>query len=183
MKKSFYIAACFLAALSIQSCNNKNGNATTEDTLAQENITAEEVTPTGNSEFTYDADFFTNPEKKGNGADSTYVETESGLRYAVIKEGTGASPKETDNVTVHYTGMLVNGEVFDGSRLHGTEPISFPLNGVIKGWTEGLQTMKEGGVTEFYIPADLAYGDRVDPNGPIPPNAPLIFRVELIKVN
>lgn len=106
--------------------------------------------------------------------------TTSGLQYVVEKEGTGKSPKATDNVTVHYTGRLLNGKVFDSSVSRG-EPATFPLNRVIPGWTEGLQLMKEGGKNVFFIPSDLAYG----PHGAgsdIPPHSTLIFEVELIKV-
>jgi peptidyl-prolyl cis-trans isomerase len=98
----------------------------------------------------------------------------------VEKEGTGKSPSATDNVTVHYTGMLTDGTVFDSSVQRG-EPATFPLNRVIPGWTEGLQLMKEGGKTTFYIPYNLAYGEMG--SGPIPPKSDLIFEVELIKVN
>lgn len=87
------------------------------------------------------------------------TKTESGLAYKVITEGTGATPKETDIVKVHYHGTLINGEVFDSSVERGQE-VSFPLNRVIRGWTEGVQLMKVGGKTKFVIPADLAYGDR-----------------------
>ncbi|WP_439185031.1 FKBP-type peptidyl-prolyl cis-trans isomerase [Carboxylicivirga taeanensis] len=107
------------------------------------------------------------------------VTTPSGLQYKVIAEGEGAAPAATDVVTVHYKGSLINGEVFDSSE--GGEPISFPLNRVIKGWTEGLQLMKEGGKTIFYIPHELAYGA----NGAgqvIPPYSALVFEVELLKV-
>ena len=107
--------------------------------------------------------------------------TESGLQYIVEKEGTGASPSATDEVTVHYTGRLLDGTVFDSSVSRG-EPATFPLNRVIPGWTEGLQLMKEGGKNVFFIPSDLAYGARGVPNA-IPPHSTLIFEVELIKVN
>lgn len=105
--------------------------------------------------------------------------TASGLQYIVIKEGTGKSPDADDNVKVHYHGTFPNGEVFDSSVERG-EPIEFPLNGVIKGWTEGLQLMKEGGKYKFFIHPDLGYG----PNGrgAIGPNQALIFEVELIEV-
>ena len=106
-------------------------------------------------------------------------ETASGLQYVVEKEGTGAQPAATDEVTVHYTGKLVDGTVFDSSVNRG-EPATFPLNQVIKGWTEGLQLMKEGAKYRFFIPSDLAYGPQGA--GPIPPNSTLIFDVELIKV-
>ncbi len=114
-------------------------------------------------------------------ADSAFTTTASGLRYLVVKEGTGASPSATDEVTVHYTGRLLDGTVFDSSVERG-EPATFPLDHVIKGWTEGLQLMKEGGKTIFYIPSDLAYGETGTPGGPIGPNTPLIFEVELLKV-
>lgn len=130
---------------------------------------------------TYGPQFFNNPEKKASTpSDSTYIETPSGLKYTVVKEGTGISPKATDTVTVNYIGTFTDGTVFDSSVERG-EPISFPLQNVIKGWTEGLQTMKVGGKTIFYIPSDLAYG----PNdyGPIPGNSTLIFEVDLLGVN
>lgn len=106
--------------------------------------------------------------------------TESGLQYSVIKEGTGKSPKATDTVVCHYEGFLTNGTVFDSSIQRG-EPAAFPLNAVIAGWTEGLQLMKEGGKTRFFIPYNLAYGEAGSP-GAIPPYAALIFDVELIEV-
>jgi FKBP-type peptidyl-prolyl cis-trans isomerase len=106
--------------------------------------------------------------------------TASGLQYIVLKEGTGASPKSTDKVKVHYEGKLIDGKVFDSSIKRG-EPITFPLNGVIPGWTEGLQLMKEGGKCRFFIPPALAYG--AQGSGAIGPNEVLIFDVELIAVN
>lgn len=105
---------------------------------------------------------------------------ESGLQYQVIKEGTGKQPKATDTVKCHYEGFLINGTVFDSSIQRG-EPASFPLNAVIKGWTEGLQLMKEGAKYRFFIPYDLAYGE-AGAAGAIPPYAALIFDVELIEV-
>lgn len=108
-------------------------------------------------------------------------ETPSGLQYVVIKEGTGAQPGPTDEVTVHYTGKLLDGTVFDSSVNRG-EPATFPLNRVIPGWTEGVQLMKEGSKYTFFIPSDLAYGAQGIPNA-IPPHSTLIFDVELIKIN
>jgi FKBP-type peptidyl-prolyl cis-trans isomerase len=107
--------------------------------------------------------------------------TASGLQYKIVKEGTGKSPKATDSVLVHYEGKLLDGTVFDSS-IKRNEPISFPLNRVIPGWTEGLQLVKEGGKAILYIPAKLAYGERGTPGGPIGPNETLIFEVELLKV-
>ncbi len=106
--------------------------------------------------------------------------TASGLQYEVIKEGTGAQPKATDKVTVHYKGTLIDGKVFDSSYDRG-QPATFPLNGVIKGWTEGLQLMKEGAKYRFFIPSDLGYGAR-GAGADIPPYSTLIFEVELLKV-
>jgi FKBP-type peptidyl-prolyl cis-trans isomerase FklB len=106
--------------------------------------------------------------------------TASGLQYKVIKDGTGPQPKETDTVTVNYRGTLIGGTEFDSSYKRG-QPATFPLNGVIKGWTEGLQLMKTGSKYQFFVPANLAYGDRnVGPD--IAPNSTLIFEVELIGV-
>ncbi len=106
--------------------------------------------------------------------------TASGLQYVVTQEGKGKSPKADSVVKVHYSGKLVDGTVFDSSIERG-EPIEFPLNQVIPGWTEGLQLMKEGGKATFYIPSQLGYGEQGVP-GTIPANSTLIFDVELIQV-
>ncbi len=107
--------------------------------------------------------------------------TASGLQYKVLKAGKGTkSPKATDTVKVHYHGTLIDGSVFDSSVDRG-EPISFPLNGVIKGWTEGVQLMKEGDKYQFTIPSELAYGDQ-GAGGKIGPNSTLIFDVELLAI-
>jgi len=102
-----------------------------------------------------------------------------GLQYKVITDGKGKKPKVTDTVTVNYRGTLVDGTEFDSSYKRG-QPASFPVNGVIKGWTEALQLMKEGSKWELYIPANLAYGEQGRQG--IPPNSVLIFEVELISV-
>jgi FKBP-type peptidyl-prolyl cis-trans isomerase FklB len=103
--------------------------------------------------------------------------TASGLQYKLIKEGTGAQPKATDMVTVNYRGTLIDGTEFDSSYKRG-QPATFPVNGVIKGWTEALQLMKQGSKYQLFIPANLAYGERA--MGPdIGPNSTLIFEVEL----
>ncbi len=106
--------------------------------------------------------------------------TASGLQYKITQEGTGNSPVATNTVRVHYTGTLIDGTKFDSSLDRG-EPIEFPLNGVIPGWTEGLQLMKEGGKATLYIPYSLGYGER-GAGGVIPPFAALIFDVELIAI-
>ncbi|KZZ45380.1 peptidylprolyl isomerase [Thalassolituus sp. HI0120] len=106
-------------------------------------------------------------------------QTRSGLQYLVLEEGSGNTPAATDMVKVHYHGTLLDGSVFDSSVDRG-QPISFGLNQVIPGWTEGLQLMKEGGKTRLFIPSELAYGDRAA--GTIPPGSLLIFDVELIEV-
>lgn len=127
------------------------------------------------------AALFRNPDLKSEVAtDSTYAETSTGLKYLVITEGTGERPTATDRVTVHYTGKLLDGTIFDSSVQRG-EPATFGLNQVIKGWTEGVQLMKEGSKYVFYIPTDLAYGAQGAP-GAIPAYADLVFEVELIKI-
>ena len=105
----------------------------------------------------------------------------SGLQYEVINAGSGASPGLTDKVTTHYHGTLLDGTVFDSSVDRG-EPASFPVNGVIKGWTEALQLMKTGDKWRLYVPSDLAYGSR-GAGAKIPPFTPLIFEVELISID
>ncbi|MBR5697900.1 MAG: FKBP-type peptidyl-prolyl cis-trans isomerase [Prevotella sp.] len=104
----------------------------------------------------------------------------SGLQYQVLREGNGKKPKATDSVRCHYEGMLVDGTLFDSSIQRG-EPATFPLNGVIAGWTEGLQLMQEGAKYRFFIPYHLGYGER-GAGGSIPPFAALVFDVELIEV-
>jgi FKBP-type peptidyl-prolyl cis-trans isomerase FkpA len=114
-------------------------------------------------------------------AEKGAVKTESGMVYRSLKDGTGASPKETDVVRVHYQGTLPDGTEFDSSLKRG-QPAEFPLNRVIKCWTEGVQKMKVGGKAKLTCPANVAYGERGTPGGPIPPNATLIFEVELLAI-
>ena len=189
MKKVFRSAIAVMAvtatAFCVASCGKQKPSA--EDSAEVESLVAEIVQAQEDSAAAaeaanvagstnmadYNAAFF-----QGN---SGYQTTPSGLKYVTVVEGTGASPKETDVVTVHYTGRLLDGTVFDSSVERG-EPTSFPLQMVIKGWTEGLQLMKVGGKTVFYIPSNLAYGEHGTPGGPIGPNADLIFEVELLGV-
>jgi len=115
-----------------------------------------------------------------NGKKPGVTSTPSGLQYEVITEGSGAKPGEEDQVKVHYEGTLLDGTVFDSSYERG-EPVTFPLGGVIPGWTEGLQLMSEGSTYRFFIPAALAYGES-GAGDSVPPNSTLIFKVELLEV-
>jgi len=115
-----------------------------------------------------------------NGGKEGVVTLESGLQYSVITEGEGAKPTATDTVEVHYSGTLIDGTEFDSSYKRGAT-VSFPVNGVIAGWTEALQLMPVGSKWNLYIPSDLAYGPG-GTGGPIGPNATLIFEVELVSI-
>ena len=117
---------------------------------------------------------------KENSSKEGVITTKSGLQYKGLQEGNGKSPKATDSVRCHYEGMLIDGTLFDSSLQRG-EPATFPLNGVIAGWTEGLQLMKEGAKYRFFIPYLLGYGANGAGNS-IPPYSTLIFDVELIEV-
>ncbi|MDQ7000286.1 MAG: FKBP-type peptidyl-prolyl cis-trans isomerase [Mariprofundus sp.] len=115
-----------------------------------------------------------------NGKKEGVTTTESGLQYEVITQGDGAKPKATDKVTVNYRGTLIDGTEFDSSYKRG-KPVTFPLNGVIKGWTEGVQLMNVGSKYKFVLPAELAYGER-GAGGKIGPNSTLVFEVELLGI-
>ncbi|MDO8418444.1 MAG: FKBP-type peptidyl-prolyl cis-trans isomerase [Rubrivivax sp.] len=115
-------------------------------------------------------------------AEKGAVVTDSGLVFRMLKDGSGASPQATDTVRVHYRGTFPDGREFDSSHARG-QPASFPLNRVIKCWTEGLQRMKVGGQARLTCPAAIAYGERGAGGGQIPPNAVLQFEVELLGIN
>jgi peptidylprolyl isomerase len=112
-------------------------------------------------------------------APKTATKTKSGLAYRVLKPGTGAQPKATDSVLVHYSGWTTDGKMFDSSVMRG-QPITFRLDQVIKGWTEGVQLMKVGEKARFWIPGNLAYGDK--PTRPGAPSGTLVFDIELLGI-
>lgn len=191
MKKTFRSAVAAIAvaatALCVASCGKQKPSK--EDSAAVDSLVGmvmqEQADSATAAEAAADNAGSTNMADYGAAffqGNSGYQTTPSGLKYVTVVEGTGASPKETDVVTVHYTGRLLDGTVFDSSVERG-EPTSFPLQMVIKGWTEGLQLMKVGGQTVFYIPSDLAYGPQGTPGGPIGPNADLIFEVQLLGID
>lgn len=116
-----------------------------------------------------------------NKAKPGVVTLPSGLQYRVVRQGRGASPKATDVVSAHYSGTLLDGTEFDSSYKRG-QPLSVPVNGVIAGWTEALQKMKVGDKWQLFIPSNLAYGETPQEGSPIPPNAVLIFDIELLGI-
>ena len=173
MKKLFFMVVTAMLTAGMASCNSNN----TESAEGVE--TTEETTPDYGQQIkdnkTLGREFL-----EQNAKNDSVVQTQSGLQYMVLKEGTGIKPGPTDNVTVHYTGKLLDGTVFDSSVERG-EPATFPLDGVIPGWTEGLQLMSEGSKYRLFIPSELAYGSK-GTGDKILPNATLIFDVELIKI-
>ncbi len=119
--------------------------------------------------------------KTDEGADRDFKMTPSGLRYRILRKSNGQKPTALNKVTVHYRGWLDNGRVFDSSYDRG-EPISFPLNGVVAGWTEGMQLVGQGGMIELWLPSRLGYGAQGSPPS-VPPYATLHFVVELLDIN
>ncbi len=172
MKKFFAFALAAVLMTGMVSCNGNSetteATETTEETASDQGVEIKDNLTIGR-EFLAE-----------NAKNDSVTQTASGLQYMVLKEGTGAKPGPTDQVTVHYTGRLLDGTVFDSSVDRG-EPATFPLNGVIAGWTEGLQLMSEGAKYRLFIPSELAYGEK-GAGEQILPNSTLIFDVELIKV-
>lgn len=176
-KFSCTLALSAIVLFGMAACGNKaENNQLPEQT---DMVELEETTPE-TTDATILAAMDSLTKEEGVVPDTTLSTTASGLKYRVIKEGTGKSPSATDVVEVNYEGRLMNGKIFDSSYSRGV-PAVFPLNQVIPGWTEGLQLMKEGGVYEFYLPYNLAYGER-GAGDDIPPYSNLLFKVELIKV-
>lgn len=190
MKFAYILPALCLGAV-LTACSGKDKNATdsvkdtanfvveqVEDTAA---ANAANAATASQSDMPYSADFFLDEANQGAPGDSAkWTATPSGLKYTVIKMGNGPKPaSEETEVQVHYAGQLTDGTPFDSSYKSGG-PITFPLNRVIKGWTEGVQLMPVGSVYEFYIPSSLGYGE--SGTGSIPPNAPLLFKVELLSI-
>lgn len=168
--------ALSLAILALAGCHNHDNGFHNGQAASSAASAVPATTPTDDAAAAGRAFLADNARQQG------VHTTASGLQYRVRQAGNGAKPGATDVVSVTYTGRLIDGTVFDSTDKHGGEPISFPLNQVIAGWTEGLQLMQEGAEYTFYIPAELAYGAHGSP-GAIPPHSTLIFDVKLIKVN
>ena len=117
-----------------------------------------------------------------NGKKPDVKTTASGLQYQVVSEGTGPKPKATDVVKVKYKGTTLDGKEFDSTEAHGGEPAVLPLDRVIPGWSEGIHLMPVGSKYKFWIPSNLGYGEQVPPGAPFPPNATLVFEVELLDI-
>lgn len=186
---------CLLASFGMMSCQNSKSDASA-DSAKTETVMIEEMTP--ETAFTAGDTAIMNIEEgvaELEGEDVVakkyanakvdhkgFKTTPSGLMYKQVKAGNGVKPAGPNStVLVHYTGKKLDGTVFDSSVERG-EPIEFPLNAVIKGWTEGVQLMNVGSKYEFIIPANLAYGQTGTPGGPIGPNEDLYFEVELLNV-
>jgi len=170
MKKVLAVAMAAMLMSGMASCG---GNSTSSETATQE--AAPDYGQQIKDNKTLGREFM-----EQNAKNDSVVQTQSGLQYMVLKEGNGAKPGPTDEVTVHYTGRLLDGTVFDSSVERG-EPATFPLDKVIAGWTEGLQLMSEGSEYRLFIPSELAYGSKGS-GDKILPNSTLIFDVQLIKV-
>lgn len=171
--KKFYVIAVAALAVGMASCNNeKKAEQASAEATAQEQPALSPAQQNLKEGQEFLAENAKRPEVKT---------TETGLQYEVLQEGNGPKPTAADAVEVHYEGRLIDGTVFDSSYERG-ETITFPLNRVIPGWTEGLQLMPVGSKYRLYIPSNLGYGPQGTPGGPIGPNATLIFDVELISI-
>ena len=170
----FYLSSESL--VSAQEAEQQENETQQEENEA--NMNAEKEVLTAGPE---DAEEKTKPGEIDSDASAEFVETESGLKYRILRKSDDTKPVAADSVEVHYKGWLDDKTIFDSSYQRG-ESISFPLNRVIAGWTEGMQLIGTGGMIELEIPADLGYGERGTPGGPIPGNATLHFIVELIKI-
>lgn len=176
--KALMLAGALLAAA--PGCGNKDAG----DTSSTPSASTSASVPAAPAPAPPSADISHNPAAtKINGKTVTLKSTPSGLQYYDIKVGTGASPDAGQTAAVQYTGALPDGTKFDSSYDHGADPFEFPVGGgqVIKGWDEGVATMKVGGKRRLVIPPDLAYGAS-PPTPAIPPNATLVFDVELVTV-
>lgn len=187
MKKySLMIAAAAMLSMAAMGCKPADKGSDTEEEETTEQVTentqaqADGVETPANMR---DTQSFKVGDLTGAKVDTAgYKTTPSGLMYKEVKAGQGKQPASADAIVkVHYAGKLLDGTVFDSSYERG-EPIEFPLNAVIPGWTEGVQLMKEGSKYQFIIPSGLAYGPQGTPGGPIGPNEDLYFEVELLEV-
>ena len=179
MKNPLMVAAVLLGLLA--GCGEEPAPASDDATAPDSTENAQMANET---ETASDADTFLADQKaflEANAGREGVVVRDSGLQYRVLDEGSGASPAPESLVTVHYKGALIDGTVFDSSYNRG-QPAQFPASQLIRGWVEALQLMKEGDKWELVIPAELGYGDR-GAGGLIPPNATLVFEVELISVD
>ncbi len=172
MKKISYVLLAISFALGLQSYSD-TGNGAYIDYVTKF------LREKNNNQKTNNSNKPNNHNSPNKTAGSSFKTTVSGLKYMIKRKGKGAKPEPTDQVTVHYTGRFLDGTIFDSSLQRG-EPATFRLNQVMEGWTEGLQLMREGALYTFIIPSDLAYGKNGVP-GTIPPNADLVFDIELIK--
>ena len=172
MKKYLFMAMAALLMTGMASCNSNNETTSSETT---EETATDNSTVVIKDNLTLGREFLEENAKN----DSVKV-TESGLQYIVLKEGKGIKPGPTDKVIVNYIGKLINGRVFD-SNVDRDDPATFGVDQVIEGWTEGLQLMSEGSKYRFFIPSELAYGEKGS-GQTILPHSTLIFDVDLIKV-
>lgn len=174
MNKGLLIGGVVVVVLGIAVAMNMNKSDTTQETTTMAPVTPA-ATPAAGGDWKSKQQAFL----AENGKKPGWTTTASGLQYRVIQEGDSKTkPAPGSEVTVHYEGKLITGEVFDSS-IARNEPATFPLNGVIQGWGEGVPLMSVGSVYEFAIPANLAYGER--DLGSIPPGSTLIFKVQLLE--